>query len=59
MKGIQLFASDLPKSMLAQLAMSPKPSAHRTVKGCKARALYKTLDVPDQALLIALSYHPL
>jgi hypothetical protein len=50
---------DRTKSLFAQLAMSPKTSAHRIVKGCKASVLYKTLDVPDQALLIALSYHPL
>lgn len=39
--------------------MSHKTSNHHIVTGCKENVLNKSLDVSDQALLIALSYHPL
>jgi hypothetical protein len=59
MKG-NLSSSPVAKQNLASTAGDDrKASAHHIVTGCKERARYKSFGVPDQALLIALSYHSL
>jgi hypothetical protein len=59
MKG-NLSSSPVTNQKVASTAGDAcKASTHHIVTGYKERVRYKSFAVPDQALLIALSYHSL